>query len=366
MEKLNLVIDDKIPYIREAAALLGEATYLPGAQISADDVRTADALIVRTRTRIDHTLLEGSRVQFVATATIGFDHIDNRYAREAGIRWTNCPGCNAGSVAQYVATALLLLEEDGMLPQRSDCCVGIVGVGHVGSRVSQLLRHMGFRVKHCDPLRAAGQDPAGTLDSWLYSPAEYVSLEEIARTADVVTLHTPLTREGRHATYHLADAAFFNSLARRPVLINSSRGEVVDTLALLRAMDSGKVGPVVMDTWENEPHPNVELLARAYLATPHIAGYSADGKVCGTRMALAAVARHFGVADIPRILAAIPALPPPEIYYPEGGHDLRSPLGWYDPRRDTLALRSHPEAFERLRGDYPLRREAPMEAYELN
>ena len=360
---MNLVIDDKIPYIREAAALLGEATYLPGAQISADDVRTADALIVRTRTRIDYRLLAGSRVQFVATATIGFDHIDNRYAREAGIRWTNCPGCNAGSVAQYVASALLLLGEDGMLPRRSDCCVGIVGVGHVGSRVSQLLRHMGFRVKHCDPLRAAGQDPAGTLDSWLYSPAEYVALEEIARTADVVTLHTPLTREGRHATYHLADAAFLNSLARRPVLINSSRGEVVDTLALLRAMDSGKVGPVVMDTWENEPHPNAELLARAYLATPHIAGYSADGKVCGTRMALAAVARHFGVADIPRILAAIPALPPPEVYYPEGGHDLRSPLGWYDPRRDTLALRSHPEAFERLRGNYPLRREAPAEIY---
>ena len=363
---MKLVIDDKIPYIREAASLLGDTVYLPGAQISADDVREADALIVRTRTRIDRALLEGSRVQFVATATIGYDHIDNTYAREAGIRWSNCPGCNAGSVAQYVATALLLLEEDGLLPQRKDCCVGIVGVGHVGSRVSQLLRHMGFAVKHCDPLRAAGQDPAGTPDSWLYGPAEYVSLEEIARTADVVTLHTPLTREGAYATYHLANAAFFNSLARRPVLINSSRGEVVDTQALLAAMRCGQVGPVVMDTWENEPTPNAELLAQAYLATPHIAGYSADGKVCGTRMALAAVARHFAVPDIPRLLAAIPTPPSPEIYYPEGGHDLRSPLGWYDPRRDTLALRAHPEAFERLRGDYPLRREAPEEAYELN
>ena len=360
---VKLVIDDKIPYIREAAALLGDAVYLPGAQISADDVRTADALIVRTRTRIDRGLLAGSCVQFVATATIGFDHIDNMYAREAGIQWTNCPGCNAGSVAQYVATALLLLEEDGMLPRRGDCCVGIVGVGHVGSRVSRLLRHMGFRVKHCDPLRAAGQDPAGTPDSWLYSPAEYVSLAEIARTADVVTLHTPLTREGSHATYHLADAAFFRNLERRPVLINSSRGEVVDTEALLRAMDCGMVGPVVMDTWEDEPHPNAELLARAYLATPHIAGYSADGKVCGTRMALAAVARHFAVTDIPRILAAVPDPPQPMVYFPEGGHDLRSPLGWYDPRRDTLALRTHPEAFERLRGDYPLRREAPEEIY---
>ena len=363
MEKLKLVIDDKIPYIREAAALLGEATYLPGAQICASDVREADALIVRTRTRIDRALLEGSRVQFVATATIGYDHIDNTYAREAGIRWSNCPGCNAGSVAQYVATALLLLEEDGLLPQRKDCCVGIVGVGHVGSRVSQLLRHMGFAVKHCDPLRAAGQDPAGTPDSWLYGPAEYVSLEEIARTADVVTLHTPLTREGAYATYHLANAAFFQSLERRPILINSSRGEVVDTQALLAAMRCGQVGPVVMDTWENEPNPNAELLAKAYLATPHIAGYSADGKVCGTRMALSAVARHFAVPDIPRLLAAIPTPPSPAIYYPEGGHDLRSPLGWYDPRRDTLALRAHPEAFEHLRGDYPLRREAPMELY---
>lgn len=349
---MRLVIDDKIPYICEAAARLGEATYLPGAAITADDVRTADALIIRTRTRCDEALLGGSSVRFVATATIGYDHIDAAFMQRAGIGWTNCPGCNAGSVAQYVACSLLLLRREGLLPPLRDCVVGIVGVGHVGRRVSDLLRKMGCQVLHCDPPRAEREGPEG-----------FVSLDEVARRADVVTLHTPLSTEGPHATFHLAGAAFFAALRRRPAFINSSRGEVVDTAALLQAIHDRRVGPAVIDTWEDEPHISRELLRAAHIATPHIAGYSADGKACGTQMALSAVARHFG---LPRPAAIVPPALPADFSARPGGdaRPLSEPLGWYDPRRDTEALRLHPEAFERLRGNYPLRRECPATLYE--
>lgn len=355
---MRIIIDDKIPYIREAASHLGEIVCLPGADIGPADVRSADALIVRTRTRIDSALLRGSRVQFVATATIGYDHIDTRYLDEAGIGWTNCPGCNAGSVAQYVACSLMLLEEDGLLPRRDRCCVGIVGVGHVGSRVSDLLRRMGYEVLHCDPPRAEAEGASG-----------FVPLAEVARKADVITFHTPLTRDGAHPTHHLADGTLFASLRRRPVLINSSRGEVVDTAALLRAMDLGQVGPVVIDTWEHEPDIDADLLGHAYIATPHIAGYSADGKACGSQMALTAVARHFGLPTdfcitpppLPHDFTSLPLTLPDS----EGLHRyaMDHPLGWYDPRRDTLALRHCPEDFERQRGNYPLRRECPDALY---
>lgn len=355
---MRIIIDDKIPYIREAASRLGEAIYLSGARIAAADVRHADALVIRTRTHIDSALLKGSRVQFVATATIGYDHIDTSYLAQAGIGWANCPGCNAGSVAQYVACSLLLLEEDGLLPRRDRCCVGIVGVGHVGRRVSALLRRMGYEVLHCDPPRAEAEGASG-----------FVPLAEVARRADVITFHTPLTRDGAHPTLHMASAELFASLRRRPVLINSSRGEVVDTPALLHAIGKGLVGPVVIDTWEDEPAIDTTLLAQAYIATPHIAGYSADGKACGSQMALAAVARHFHLPTDFSILP--PPLPgnfsslPPGTEGSEGmrRHGLEHPLGWYDPRRDTLALRRRPQDFERLRGDYPLRRECPVELY---
>lgn len=349
---MHLVIDDKIPYIREAAARLGEATYLPGAAITAADVRSADALIIRTRTRCDEALLGGSSVQFVATATIGHDHIDTAFMQRAGIGWTNCPGCNAGSVAQYVACSLLLLRREGLLPPLRDCVVGIVGVGHVGRRVEDLLHRMGCRVLRCDPPRAEREGCEG-----------FVSLDEVARRADVVTLHTPLTTQGPHATFHMADAAFFAALRRRPVFINSSRGEVVDTPALLQAIRLGHVGPTVIDTWEDEPCISRELLRLAHIATPHIAGYSADGKARGTQMALSAVARHFGLA--PDFDIAPPPLPADFCALPGGdARPLSEPLGWYDPRRDTEALRLHPEAFERLRGNYPLRRECAAELYE--
>lgn len=360
---MHIIADDKIPFLRGQAERLGSVTYLPGAAISPADVRRADALIVRTRTRCDRRLLEGGGVRFIATATIGHDHLDKTYLREAGIGWTNCPGCNAGSVAQYVEAALLLLHAAGRTDLRR-ATLGIVGVGHVGSRVAQMARRRGLRLLLCDPPRREGRGGAEGVE---VDAAECTaSLADIAAQADIITLHTPLTATGPDATLHLAGDDFFRSLRRRPVFINASRGEVADTGALLRALDEGTVSEAVIDTWENEPAPDRRLVERAFLATPHVAGYSADGKAAGTRMALEAVARHFGLPADFRVEP--PAVPHDFAYYPAlaGALDAlpgltaadAARLRLYDPRRDSDALKAHPERFEQLRGDYPLRREA--------
>ena len=203
-----LVIDDKIPFMRGQAERLGRAVYLPGAEIGPRDVAEADALIVRTRTKIDKRLLDGSRVRFVATATIGTDHIDTAYLDSRGIGWASASGCNAGSVAQYVACALVGLWQEGVLTMPPEkCTVGVVGVGHVGKRVCEAVRRMGCRVLECDPPRAEAEGAAG-----------FATLEEVLAEADVVTLHVPLTRAGRFATFHMADAAFFEALKRSPSL----------------------------------------------------------------------------------------------------------------------------------------------------
>ncbi len=343
---MRIVIDDKIPFIRGEAERLGETIYLPGAAIKPEDVKDADVLIVRTRTRCDRNLLEGSRVQFIATATIGFDHLDTDFLDTAGIRWTNCPGCNATSVAQYVRNALLLLRKDGFIDlQRAT--VGIVGVGHVGTAVANALRPYGCRLLLCDPPRQERGENG------------FVSLAQIEAEADVITFHTPLTHYGTHATFHLADDAFFRRLQRRPVIINSGRGEVVETEALKQALASGSVRTAVVDTWENEPDIDCDLLRAVYLGTPHIAGYSADGKANGTRMSLEAVAKHFGLPLTFDIRP--PQMPMGTAYSAAALADTSADaplLRLYDPRTDSEALRSRPEDFERLRGNYPLRREA--------
>lgn len=323
---MKVVVDYKIPYIKEAIeSIADEVVYLPGNAFTKEAVRDADALIVRTRTTCNQELLEGTRVKFIATATIGYDHIDTDYCRKAGIVWTNCPGCNAGSVEQYVRSVFLLLEkEKGLRPEKS--VLGIVGVGHVGSRVRRMAEDLGMKVLLNDPPRAdKGEDG-------------FVDLETIARECDIITFHTPLIREGKYATWHLVDEDFLFSLKRIPYIINASRGEVVDTASLLAALAAGRVKDVIIDTWEHEPHISRELLEVAYLATPHIAGYSADGKANATRMSLEALCRFFGVE------AKFKVVPP------EGPHD-------YDPTRDSEWLKAAPEKFEWFRGSYPIRRE---------
>lgn len=337
---MRLIADDKIPYLRGVPESLGfETVYLSGNAISAEDVRNADALMVRTRTRCDEALLRGSRVRLVVTATIGYDHIDTEYLRQAGIEWANCPGCNASSVGQYVRSSLIVLGRLGLLDLRR-CCVGIVGVGHVGREVEKACRESGCRVMLNDPPREAVGERG------------FVSLKAIARECDVITFHTPLTRNGSFPTYHLGNAEFFASLRKRPVIINASRGEVVDNRAWVRSLDLLTTRAAVVDTWENEPHIYPDLLERATIATPHIAGYSADGKANATRQSLGALCRFFGIKPDFEIL------PPP---LPDGMKPAGSPeeqaLQLYDPLRDTAALKAAPDSFENLRGNYPLRRE---------
>ena len=275
---MKLVIDNKIPYIRDAIASMAvEATYLDGSSITAADVKDADALIVRTRTQCNEALLKGSRVKFIATATIGYDHIDTHYLDRAGIKWCNCPGCNSGSVAQYVHNCLLLMQHDMQIDLRHTT-LGIVGCGHVGSKVMQQALALGMRVIVSDP-------PLGGP----YSK----SLEQLAEKADIITFHVPLTKGTNHPTLHLANERFFNRLERRPIIINTSRGAVVDNQALLQALVTGRVRQAVIDTWEGEPHILLPLLQQVYIGTPHIAGYSADGKTNANNMVIEALCHFF-------------------------------------------------------------------------
>ena len=337
---MKVIIDDKIPYIREAAAkLFDEVEYFTGAGITSKNVRDADALIVRTRTRCDKSLLEGSKVRFIATATIGYDHLDIAYLEKCGITWTNCPGCNASSVGQYVRSVLLVLKHLGIIDPKK-ATVGIVGVGHVGQAVVRALKPFGCKILQNDPPRQ--ENEGGT----------FVSLEEIRKNCDIITFHTPLTKDGAYPTYHLADKNFFDSLKLNPVFINAARGAVTDNQALLNALENGQVRTAIIDTWENEPHISLPLLDKVLIGTPHIAGYSADGKTNATKMSLTAVCRFFGIPENFTILP--PPLPPTLI--PSADSDERE-LQLYDPRRDSSALKAHPEQFEVLRGNYPLRRE---------
>lgn len=330
---MKIVVDDKIPYIREKMALLAdEVVYLSGADITAADVKDADALVVRTRTHCNEQLLAGSKVQFVATATIGYDHIDTDYLKRAGIEWTNCPGCNAGSVAQYLECTLLLLQQKKGLTLKGTT-IGIVGCGHVGSKVKAVAERLGMRVLVCDP-------PLGC--------DGFVSLDTIEREADVITFHVPLTREGEYATYHLADEQFFQQLTRKPYIINTSRGEVVDNKALLSALQQQQVSDAVLDVWEDEPNLNLELLRRVFIGTPHIAGYSADGKVNADNMVIDALCRHFHLPHPGSIIP--PALP-------ENHIDTGSPLDYYNPLTDSEKLKADASQFENIRNHYPVRRE---------
>lgn len=344
---MKVIIDNKIPFIQEAIhQIADEVIYAPGKDFSPALVKDADALIIRTRTRCNRALLQGSSVRFIATATIGFDHIDTEYCREAGIAWSNAPGCNSASVAQYLMSSLLLLQLIRG-KQLQGLTLGIIGVGNVGTKIIQVAQELGMRVLLNDLPR---QDKEGN--------ADFNSLQTLAEECDILTFHVPLYKEGKYKTLHLADDAFFRSLKRRPVIINTSRGEVIETNALLNALENNLISDAIIDVWENEPDINLTLLNKAFLGTPHIAGYSADGKANATRMSLDALCRFFHLKADYRITPPEPGNPVIHAATPAEAY-----LQMYDPRRDSEALKAHPELFETLRGDYPLRRE--KEAYRF-
>ena len=285
---LKIVVDDKIPYILPALnSLAEEVVALPGKDISPSDVKDVTILVVRTRTRCNKELLANSSVRLVVTATIGYDHIDTDYLAEQGSQWTNCPGCNANSVAQYIKSSLILLKhEQGLEPSQST--IGIIGVGHVGTAVLKTVNNLGFnRILLNDPPRSDAGDAAPPGLQWS-------SLDHLLHECDVLTLHVPHITQAPYPTHYLLNADAFGKMKRRPVIINAARGGVIDERALLVAMDQSLISNAIIDTWENEPAVNTLLLNKVYLGTPHIAGYSADGKANATRMSLEAICRFLG------------------------------------------------------------------------
>ena len=332
--RLNFVIERNVPFIAGLLEPYANVTYLAADEFTPKAVKDADALIVRTRTRCDADLLAKSKCRFIGTATIGTDHIDSKWCEANGITVINAPGCNAPAVAQYVFASIMQLA-NRPLPQYT---IGIVGVGHVGSIVERWARGLGMNVMVCDPprMRAEGGD-------------HWSSLAEIAEKADIITFHTPLTREGDDTTYHIADDVFFASLKRSPIIINSARGPICDTDALIRALDSGEVSAAVIDCWEGEPDISLELLKRAAIATPHIAGYSHDGKVRATQMILDAITTFF---YLPRVTTSAAT--------PKAVARTVKPLAIaesYNPLADTIALKNDPSTFEALRNNYRYRSE---------
>ena len=345
---MKVVMDEKIPYLREALLQMGmEVVALPGVAICRADVADADALFVRTRTLCGKDLLEGSHVKFIGTATIGHDHIDSRYCADNGILWCNAAGCNADAVLQYVQSVVYqwALERGRSLAGLS---MGVVGVGEIGGRVAAWAESAGMVVLKNDPLKAAS------------GRCGYVSLDEIAAKSDIITFHPSLVRTGDYPSYHLAGADFFASLGRCSLLINASRGPVVDNAALFAYMCSYPSVDVVLDVWEGEPHIDMSLLDRTFISTPHIAGYSAEGKMNATRMVLEAFVSFIGYRGaVPQL-----ALPAPDVPVVSANNRQEALLRIYSPVDDSRELKENPSAFEELRNNYRLRREPS--AYTIN
>ena len=339
---MKIVIDNTVPYLKGIAEPIAEVKYLNSKEFTPTAIQDADALIVRSIDKCTRELLEGSRVRLITTATIGFDHIDTKYCDEAGITWKNAPGCNAISVAQYVLASLItiaLRRKETLLGKT----IGIVGVGHVGKELEKLCTAYGLHVLRNDPPRAETEGNEG-----------FVSLDTIAEESDIITFHTPLTKEGRFMTRHLANDDFFNKTRKKPWFVNASRGAVHDTPALLNALRSGKIGEAVIDCWENEPAIDRELLDRVTIATPHIAGFSADGKANGTRTCLENIERFFNV-KIEKLKGVMPPAPENPVIDLADIKEHRieqAILKSFDPLTIDKMLRDTPENFEWFRTNY--------------
>ena len=319
---MQVVIDKGIPFLEGVIEPYAQVLYLSPEEITPDTVRDADALIVRTRTRIDKELIEGSKVRFVATATIGYDHINQDYCNQVGVRWVSCPGCNAQAVCDYVEEAISTMKSG-----KKALTVGIVGYGHVGKLVAQMANKKGYRVLLSDPPLGIG-----------------ASLQEIAPLCDVLTFHTPLTHDGAYPTYHLGNADVLRLCKPDALIINAARGGIIDEQALLAHISTflskEEKGGIAIDCWEGEPTINRALLQKVDLASFHIAGYSIEGKMRASEMCLEAFCKFF----------SLPILSINKKVVPLHGD---SESGWLQRLSDQL--KAHPEQFEQLRKNYPLR-----------
>ncbi|WP_300285803.1 4-phosphoerythronate dehydrogenase [uncultured Alistipes sp.] len=340
--KPRIVADCDIPFLRGVLEPFAQVRYVEGSHIARADLADADALVVRTRTRCDEALLEGTPVGLIATATIGYDHIDAAYCARRGIEVVTAQGCNARGVLQYVSAALYeLARRDAWRPERMT--LGVVGAGNVGSLVAEYGRRFGFRVLCCDPPKAE-LDPQGG----------YLPLDELLPRCDIVTCHVPLTVEGPCPTLRMASAGFFSAMKPGAVFVNSSRGKIVCDEALCEALDDGRVSRAVIDTWNGEPQIDRRLLALSTLATPHIAGYSIQGKAAGTAAVVRAVGRRYRLPLDDWYPAAVSPTRPVPIGWDEMG---RTMPRYFDIVAESERLKSRPQDFESIRNRYDYRTE---------
>ena len=352
---MRILADENIPML-EVFARHGHLRRVAGRSLDRAVLANAEVLLVRSVTQVDQALLAGSQVKFVGTCTIGTDHLDLQYLTQQGIGWASAPGCNARGVVDYVLGALLTLaERDGV--DLSKRCYGVVGAGQVGQRLVQVLRGLGWQVLVCDPPRQQAEG------------GDYVDLATVLERCDVVSLHTPLTQQGEHPTFHLLGAEQLQSLQQGSWLINASRGAVVDNQALKQLLTQRHDLRVALDVWEGEPQVDAELAQRCDIASAHIAGYSLDGKIRGTSQIYQAFCQHFALADSAAIEFPAQSLLAMELAAHTPVEEALRVIcrAVYDPRSDDAAFRlslqgdalTRRAAFDQVRKNYPVRREIP-------
>ncbi len=364
---MKIVADGNIPFVKDCFTTVGEVKVVPGRQITPEVLAYADCLLVRSVTKVNEKLLTGSSVRFVATATIGFEHIDTEYLAKNKIGFASAPGSNANSVAEYIVAALLSVGEKHGIKLEGKS-IGIVGVGNVGSRVEKKCAALGMKVLLNDPPLARLAEGGPPLQRQT-NDLKYLPIEKLYG-CDFITFHTPLVFEGIDKTFHLADEKLFKSLKTGCVFINTSRGGVMDTQALKAAIKSGKFTAAILDVWENEPNIDAELLRMVDIGTPHIAGYSYDGKIAGMIMIYEAACKFFKVMPQRTIADYLPAPLVPEIRIENSNKDEQEILHEtvqqiYPMNRDdfntreilTVEQQLRGKFFDDLRKNYPVRRE---------
>jgi len=354
---MKIIADENIPFVKDCFSSIGQVKLLSGRDIAADNVRDADILVVRSITKVNSDLLIGSSVKFVGTATIGTEHLDTEFLRKNNIAFASAPGSNADSVAEYVTAALLETAQKHKM-NLQEKSIGIVGVGNIGGRVADKCETLDMNVLLNDPpLAEKTSEPK-------YLPIDVLS------NCDFITIHTPLTFEGKDKTFHLADKNFFHSLKKGCVFINTARGAVVNTPALKNAIKSDHLKAAILDVWEDEPNIDTELLEMVDIGSAHIAGYSLDGKVNGMTMIYKAVCNYFDLKSQFKIDSFLPAPDIPEVKIVTKDKDWQNILletvrKIYDIRIDDSNLRrilnlpigKKCALFDQLRKDYPVRRE---------
>lgn len=338
---MHLIADKNIPFLQGVLEPYFEVEYFSGKEITADIVRNADALIVRTRTICNSKLLSGSKVKFIGSATIGFDHIDTNYCANNSITWANAPGCNSAGVQQWVAAALIHWAELNS-KNLSGLTIGIVGVGNVGKKVVELAKVLGMKVLCCDPPRKRDEDLV-----------DYVDFETVLKNSDIITFHVPLNYEGVDRTFHMLNSSTIALCKPDVYVINSSRGEVVNTEGLIAFLESNPKAQAALDVWENEPNILIELLRKTIIATPHIAGYSLEGKVMGTKMIVDSLSQFFDLGISPWLPNPNPLID--KIKVKECSTIQEIIKSTYNIKGDDL--RSNFDTFENLRNNYNYRRD---------